>query len=54
MKVVKLSQVQELIKLYKLRDTFYEWSSEWARYNRKIKTTIEFIERNAKEVEEND
>ncbi|HDR7641345.1 hypothetical protein [Bacillus wiedmannii] len=50
-KYVKLEHVQELIKLFNARDRFNDWSDAYAQYDKKIENTIEFLERNAKEIE---
>ncbi|MEC0031078.1 hypothetical protein P4L24_24860 [Bacillus cereus] len=50
-KYVNLKHVQELIKLIKIRDTFWDWSNEYEKYNKKVQNTIEWIERNAKKIE---
>lgn len=49
---VKLEHVKELLKLIKTRDSFYDWSDEYAKYNNKVKNTIEWLERNAKTIEQ--
>jgi hypothetical protein len=51
MKYVKWEHVNELLKLFKLRDSFHDWSDEYEKYDRKIKNTVEWLERNAKELE---
>ncbi|MCS0827442.1 hypothetical protein NX029_26360 [Cytobacillus firmus] len=48
-KYIKLSHVEELIKLYNTRDGFYDWSDSYERYNNKVKNTIDWLKRNAKE-----
>lgn len=45
---IELEYFQELMKLYKARDSFHDWSSEWEKYDRKIKNTIAWLERNAR------
>jgi hypothetical protein len=49
-KYVKLEHVQELLKLIKTRDSYHDWSDEYEKYDRKIKKTIQWLERNAKEI----
>jgi hypothetical protein len=49
-KYVKLEHVQELIKLIRARDCYMDWTNEYEKYDKKVKNTIEWIERNAKEV----
>ncbi|WP_181279869.1 hypothetical protein [Bacillus atrophaeus] len=49
-KWVQLKHVQELVALIKKRDSFYDWSDEYEKYDKKVKNTIEWLERNAKEV----
>ncbi|MGG1339122.1 hypothetical protein GH892_02325 [Bacillus thuringiensis] len=50
-KYVKLKHVQVLLGLIKKRDSFYDWSDEWEEHNKKVKNTIKWLERNAKEME---
>ena len=50
-KYVELQHVKELINLYKNRDSFHDWTESYAKYDRKIKNTIEWLERNAKTFE---
>lgn len=52
MKYVRLQHVQELVALIKKRDKFNDWSTEYKKYDNKIKNTIDWLERNAKEIEE--
>lgn len=51
-KYVELKHVKELLKLIKTRDSFYDWSNEYERYDNKVRNTIEWLERNAKRIEE--
>lgn len=51
-KYVKLQHVQELLKLIDKRDHFYDWSDEHEKYHKKVKNTIDWLERNAKTKEE--
>lgn len=51
---VKLKHVEELLKLIKIRDSHYDWSDEYEKYDKKVNNTIEWLKRNAKEVEFND
>lgn len=51
-KYVKLEHVKELLKLIKTRDNFYDWSDEYEKYNKKVNNTIEWLERNAKTMEQ--
>lgn len=48
-KYVKLKHVQELLKLIERRDHFFDWSKEYEKYDHKVKNTVEWLERNAKE-----
>ncbi len=48
-KYVKLKHVQELLKLIRIRDSFYDWSDEYAKQDQKVKNTVAWLERNAKE-----
>jgi hypothetical protein len=50
-KYVKWKHVQELISLIKARDCYMDWSTEYEKQDRKVKNTIEWLERNAKEME---
>ncbi|MED1863290.1 hypothetical protein P4V41_07460 [Fictibacillus nanhaiensis] len=49
-KYVKLQHVKELLKLIKTRDSFHDWSDEYEKFDQKVKNTIEWLERNAKEI----
>lgn len=51
-KYVKLNHVKELINLISKRDSFYDWSDQYSKYNTKVNNTIEWLERNAKEITE--
>jgi hypothetical protein len=48
-KYVKWKHVQELLALIKKRDMVYDWSDDYVKYDKKVKTTIEWLECNAKE-----
>lgn len=48
-KWVKLKHVDELIALIKKRDSHYDWSDDYDKYDKKVKKTIDWLERNAKE-----
>ncbi|EEK75654.1 hypothetical protein bcere0009_54900 [Bacillus cereus R309803] len=37
--------------MIKKRDSFYEWSGEYEKYDKKVKNTIEWLERNAKAID---
>jgi hypothetical protein len=50
-KYVKWKHVKELLALIKRRDMVYDWSDDYEKYDRKVKTTVEWLERNAKEIE---
>ncbi|MCI3197763.1 hypothetical protein GXP75_19245 [Bacillus sp. HU-1818] len=47
-KYVKLIHVRELLNLIKTRDSFYDWSDSYEKYDKKVKNTVEWLERNAK------
>lgn len=49
-KYVQLIHVQELLKLIRKRDSFMDWTESYEKYDKKVKNTIEWIERNAKEM----
>lgn len=51
-KYIEIETVQELVRLYKKRDCFHDWTSEWDKYNKKIENTISWLERNAKTKDE--
>lgn len=51
-KYVKLKHVQELVKLINIRDSFNDWSDDYEKQDKKVKNTIRWIERNAKEIKE--
>lgn len=48
-KYVKLKHVQELLALIKTRDSFMDWTDSYEKYDKKVKNTIQWLERNAKE-----
>lgn len=50
-KYVKLKHVQELLKLIETRDSFYDWSEDYEKYDKKVKNTTAWIERNAREID---
>lgn len=50
-KYVQWKRVEELLKLIKKRDSFHDWSDSYEKYNDKVKNTIEWLERNAREIE---
>ncbi|MFD9628614.1 hypothetical protein [Peribacillus muralis] len=47
---VKWSHVQELLKLIRKRDGYFDWSDEYNKYDKKVNNTVEWLERNAKGV----
>lgn len=47
-KYVKLKHVKELLGLIKIRDSYYDWSDNYEKYDNKVKNTVEWLERNAK------
>jgi hypothetical protein len=47
-KYVELKHVQELIKLIEIRDGFMDWTEHYEKYDKKVKKTIEWLERNAR------
>jgi len=51
-KYVRLDHVQELLKLIGTRDHYNYWSYEYDAANKKVSNTVEFIERNAKTLDE--
>lgn len=51
-KYVKLEHVQELLKLIYKRDGYYDWSSDYEKYDKKVKNTTAWLERNAKEIDQ--
>ena len=50
-KYVKWKHVQELLGLIKARDSVYDWTETYEKYDKKVKNTIEWLERNAKEMD---
>lgn len=50
-KYVKLKHVEELLALIHTRDGFHDWSTSYEKYDRKVKNTIEWLKRNAKELD---
>lgn len=51
-KYVKLKHVQELMRLIKERDHYYDWSDEYELAHKKVENTINWLERNAKTKED--
>lgn len=51
-KVVKLEDVEKLIKLIKERDVWNDWTSSWEECNKKIENHIYLIRNNAIEINE--
>ena len=51
-KYVKLKHVQELLKLIDIRDGFEFWMDEHEKHDKKVKNTVRWLERNAKEIDE--
>lgn len=47
-KYVKLSHVQELLKLIRTRDQYMDWTTEYEVADRKVGNTVHWLERNAK------
>lgn len=45
---VKLKRVEELIELFDCRVTFYEWTDDYAMYNKKIDEAITSLRRNTR------
>lgn len=50
-KYVKWKHVEELIKLINFRDSFMDWTDEYEKNDKKVKSTVEWLERNAKEID---
>jgi hypothetical protein len=48
-KYVQWKYVEELLKLIRTRDSFHDWSDEYEKYDKKVKNTVEWLKRNAKE-----
>lgn len=48
-KFVKWKHVKELIDLIHKRDGYCDWMDEYEKYDKKVKNTIVWLERNAKE-----
>jgi hypothetical protein len=46
-KYVQWKYVKELFDMISKRDCFHDWSDEYEKINKKIKNTIEWLERNA-------
>lgn len=49
---VKWNHVKELIKLIKVRDSYMDWTDSYEKNDKKVKNTIEWLERNAKDLTE--
>lgn len=52
-KYVKLEDVQELLNLIEIRDMFFDWSNNFEEYDKKVKAKIEWIEKNAININKN-
>lgn len=48
MKYIELEKFQILVGLVKSRDMFHDWSREYEKLDKKVKNTVEWLERNAK------
>lgn len=46
-KYVKLEDVKKLLELIKLRDSFYDWSTSYEKYDEEVKIAIKTLEDNA-------
>lgn len=51
-KYVKWKHVKELIELIGVRDIFMDWTDSYEKYDKKVANTIEWLERNAKELQD--
>mgnify|MGYP000898981591 CR=1 FL=1 len=51
-KYVKLKHVKELMKLIKEKDRHEHWTDEYEKYDKKVNNTIQWLERNAKSIDE--
>lgn len=51
-KYVKLKHVKELMKLIKEKDSYEYWTDEYEKYDKKVNNTIQWLERNAKTIDE--
>lgn len=51
-KYIRLDHFQKFMELLNNRDRNYDWSDEYEKYDKKVKNTIEWLERNAKTFEE--
>ncbi|MCP1159376.1 hypothetical protein [Bacillus infantis] len=49
-KYVKWKHVEELLKIIRARDSFMDWTDEYEKHDKKVKNTIEWLGRNAKEM----
>jgi len=50
-KYVKMKHVKELLALIKVRDGFMDWTNNYEKYNNKVINTVEWLERNATEID---
>jgi hypothetical protein len=46
-KYVQWKYVKELLDMISTRDSFHDWSDSYEKMDKKIKNTIEWLERNA-------
>lgn len=51
-KVVELKHVEALMELIEERDSYCDWSKEYEKIDNKVKRIIEWLKRNAIDVEE--
>jgi hypothetical protein len=46
-KYVQWKYVAELLKMISQRDSFHDWSDQYEELDKKVKNTIEWLDRNA-------
>ena len=51
-KYVKLKHVKELLLLINKRDGYDFWQEEYEKHDKKVNNTIQWLERNAKSIDE--
>jgi hypothetical protein len=50
MKYIRLDHFEKLLELIDKRDSFADWTDNYEKYTKKVKNTVAWIERNAKEI----
>jgi hypothetical protein len=54
MKYIRLDHFETLLELIDKRDRYEFWTDEHEKYTKKVKNTVAWLERNAKEIDKNE